>query len=69
MTRSRYPWHQSGVKARSGAQHNVGLTPGLTRRWARRLIEWKNVLQAPLRCANPQAWPAHLQRRKAILGF
>ncbi|MDI9330880.1 MAG: hydroxyacid dehydrogenase [Alphaproteobacteria bacterium] len=36
---------------------------------ASQLIEWKNTLQAPPRCANPQAWPAHLQRRKAVLGF
>lgn len=36
---------------------------------AQQLIDWKNNLQLPPRCANPQAWPAHLQRRQKILGF
>ncbi len=36
---------------------------------ARQLMDWKNNLDLPPRCANPQAWTAHLQRRQKILGF
>jgi hypothetical protein len=36
---------------------------------AQQLIDWKNNLQMPPRCANPQAWHAHLARRQKILGF
>ena len=36
---------------------------------AQQLIDWKNHLQLPARCANPQAWSAHLKRRQQILGF
>jgi D-3-phosphoglycerate dehydrogenase / 2-oxoglutarate reductase len=36
---------------------------------AQQLIDWKHQLQLPPRCANPQAWQAHLKRRAQVLGF
>jgi D-3-phosphoglycerate dehydrogenase len=53
--------------------HTAGVTHEARRNVARmaaeQLIAYKNQLALPPRCANPQAWPAHLQRRKQVLGF
>lgn len=53
--------------------HTAGVTHEARRNVARmgaeQLIAYKNGLALPPRCANPQAWPAHLARRKRILGF
>ena len=53
--------------------HTAGVTHEARRNVARmgaeQLIGYKNHLSLPPRCANPQAWPAHLERRKKILGF
>jgi D-3-phosphoglycerate dehydrogenase len=53
--------------------HTAGVTHEARRNVARmgaeQLIGYKNTLEMPPRCANPQAWPAHLQRRQQILGF
>ena len=54
-------FHTAGVTHE--ARHNVA------RMGAQQIIDWKHTLQMPPRCANPQAWPAHLARRKQILGF
>ena len=54
-------FHTAGVTHE--ARHNVASMG------AQQLIDWKNHLQMPPRCANPQAWDAHLQRRKQVLGF
>jgi D-3-phosphoglycerate dehydrogenase len=53
--------------------HTAGVTHEARRTVARmgaeQLIAWKNTLRMPARCANPAAWPAHLERRRSILGF
>ena len=54
-------FHTAGVTHE--ARRNVG------RMGAEQLIEWKHTLQMPPRCANPQAWSAHLARRHKVLGF
>jgi D-3-phosphoglycerate dehydrogenase len=53
--------------------HTAGVTHEARRKvasmGAQQLIDWKNQLQLPPRCANPQAWAAHLKRRERVLGF
>ncbi len=53
--------------------HTAGVTHEARRNVARmgaeQLIAYQKGLALPPRCANPQAWPAHLARRQQVLGF